>query len=192
MSLRSIGFLWVARWEDLRRVISAWALTPPTRRKVTSMSDLVTRDGADTESYAARATRTSRIAPSTSPRALMDDALILEAPAPDETERPASLPIITPEIVKENLRRVRDSAANTLVTVHSDGKRSYKHDVVVRKGDGRISTVRDGGQRTDRGEGTTDSEKLLREEGQVRVDGLLPKQPRDESGRFRKGSREAL
>ena len=89
------------------------------------MSDhsMVSRSGADTESYSAHKTRANGIDPSTSPRALMGDALVSEAPAPDETERPASPPVITPEIVKENLRRVREGAANTLVTVHSDGKR---------------------------------------------------------------------
>lgn len=83
---------------------------------------------------------------------------------------------------------MRDSAHNTLVTVHPDGTRSYKHDLVVREGDGRISTVRDGGQRTDRGEGTRDSISLLSREGKVRVDGLLPKQARGPNGRFTTGA----
>jgi hypothetical protein len=142
------------------------------------MSELVSRSGADTESYQAHRERKNNIDPSTSPRDLMDDALIAEAPAPVEEQRPATTPVITPEIVKENLRRVKAGAQNTLITIHPDGTRSYKHDGVVREGDGRIGTVR-----ADRGEGTRDSLKLLDEEGAVKVDGLLPpKRQRDGSG----------
>jgi hypothetical protein len=141
---------------------------------------MISKGGADTASYQARDKRKSDIDPSTSPRDLMTDALIAEAPEPVEVDR---TPVITPEIVKENLRRVKAGAQNTLVTIHPNGTRSYKHDVVVRDGgDGRLDTLR-----TDRGRGTTDSLKLLREEGAVKTDKLLPPATkRDGSGRFTK------
>jgi hypothetical protein len=88
--------------------------------------------------------------------------------------------------IKDNLRRL---AAPCLVTVHPDGTRSYKHDVGVQR-DVLISTVS-----ADLGEGSKDSIKLLREEGDsVKVDGLLPRDERpsersrlrDTLGRFTK------
>jgi len=108
---------------------------------------------------------------------------LTEAPdEPVDEQRPATTPVITEDVIRENLRRVRAGAANTLVTIRPDGKRSYKHDVVVREGDGRLDTLK-----TDRGEGTTASLDMLSKEGRVRVDGLLPpKRQRDGSGKFTK------
>ncbi len=111
----------------------------------------------------------------------MDGALIADAPTPDETERPATKPEITPEIVKENLRRVKAGAANTLIRVLPDGRREYHEDRIVREGDGRIDTLR-----TDIGEGTPDSLKLLAKDGFVAVHKVVPGQKRDGSGRFTK------
>jgi hypothetical protein len=141
----------------------------------------------DTETYQLRTTaKAKKIDPATSPRALMADAIIAEGPAPDESERPAALPVIPPSVVEDNLRRVKAGAANTLVTILPDGKRIYRESRVVREGDGLISTVRDGGQRSDRGEGTTDSLAMLSKEGKVNVAGLLGKDGRDKRGRFAK------
>jgi len=68
-------------------------------------------------------------------------------------------------------------------TEHPDGTRSFAHSI-VKAGDGIIDTLG-----TDRGEGSNDSIKLLREEGDtVKVDRLLPPKndgpARDASGRF--------
>jgi hypothetical protein len=153
---------------------------------VKTMPEMISRDGADTETYVARSERGLDIDLSTSPRALMADAKIADAAAPAVRDRPASQPQITPQIVKENLRRVKAGAANTLIRVLPDGKREYHEDRVVRGADGLQDTVTHG-QRSDRGEGTTESAKLLSEEGKVRVDGLLPKAARDSSSRFIRG-----
>jgi hypothetical protein len=110
----------------------------------------------------------------------MGDALIAEAPGSAEPGL-TPLPVLTQSEIEANYRKVKLGAANTLVTIHPDGKRSYKHDVVNRGDDGMTDSLR-----TDRGEGTRDSLKLLREEGAVRVGGLLPKVARDSSGRFSK------
>jgi hypothetical protein len=136
--------------------------------------------------YLDRSRKKGEIDPKTSPRVLMDEARIADAPAPPDYDRPASVPVIPPSVVQDNLRRIRDSASNTLIRVLPNGLREYHHDVVVREGDGRISTVRDGGHRTDRGEGTTESLDLLAKEGKVRVDKLLPRQKRDGAGKFSK------
>jgi hypothetical protein len=145
------------------------------------MSNLVHGTGADTENYVARDTRKLRaLDTSKGPRAFMADALIAEGPAePTETERPATTPVITSEMIEANYARVKAGASNTLVTIHPDGTRSYKHDVVNR-GDGIKDTLG-----TDRGKGTTDSLDMLRKEGAVRVEGLLDK--RGSNGRFKKG-----
>jgi hypothetical protein len=149
----------------------------------------VSRDGADTASYLARSERTSEIDPSTSPRALMADAKISNAPAPVVDDQPASVPQITPEIVKENLRRVKIGAANMLIHVLPNGLREYHQDRVVRDRDGLQDTVTQG-QRSDRGEGTRDSLSMLAKEGVVKADGLMPsKTHRDSNGRFTKPNR---
>jgi hypothetical protein len=148
------------------------------------MSDFISRGAADTENYAAHVARPSGIEPSTSLRALLAGALISEGSELVATERPATTQVITPGIIKENLRRVKASVHNTLVTIHPDGKRSYKEDRVVRVGDGLIDTTTHG-HRTDRGEGTTDSISMLANEGTVKVDMLLPPRvARDANGRF--------
>jgi hypothetical protein len=147
------------------------------------MSDFVSREGADTDSYAAYARRPSVIDLSTSPRALMADAKFRVGSGPNESERPAAVPVIPTEVVRENLRRVKAGATNTLVTILPDGKRMYREDRVVREADGAQDTVTHG-QRSDRGEGTTESEKLLSQEGRIRVAGLLDSHARDGRGRF--------
>jgi hypothetical protein len=144
----------------------------------------VSRGGADSESYVARAiTKPKGIDPSTSPRALMDDAKVADVAVADETERPAAIPVIPSEVVQENLRRVKAGAANTLIrrTVGAEGTvyHEYHENRVVREGDGRHDTLR-----ADRGRGTTDSLDMLSKEGKVRLDKLLPGQKRDGSGRF--------
>jgi hypothetical protein len=154
------------------------------------MSDsMVSRSGADTESLVAHAIRRKGgIDPSTSPRELMDDARIAEAPAPPEVDRPASIPQITPEIVQENLRRIKASAENTLIRVLPDGKREYYEDRVIRDTDG-VQDTATFGQRSDRGEGTVDSLKLSHED-KVRADRLLPPRvPRDAKGHFVAGGK---
>jgi hypothetical protein len=119
-------------------------------------------------------------------RKTLDEALARHstfAKAPPPAPSPDRRPVITEDIVKENLRRVRTSPA--LVTEHPDGTRSYAHDLGVQR-DVLISTVS-----ADRGEGSRESLSLLREEGDsLKVDGLLaPKNDgpaRDASGRFGK------
>jgi hypothetical protein len=145
------------------------------------MSDMmISSGGLDTDSYVGRAkARAKSVGTSQDVRALMSEALISEAPAPEE--RPATTPVIPESVVQENLRRVKASARNTLVTINADGTRSYKHDVVNR-GDGLIDT----GGRVDRGEGTRDSLDMLSKEGKVKVAGLLAKRERDAGGRFSK------
>jgi hypothetical protein len=147
------------------------------------MSDsLVSRDGASTDDYVARDTRKHKRITS-SPRALMKGALISEAQAPD-AGAPNPAPVIPDETVQDNLRRIKASAANTLITINPDGTRSYKHDLVVRDGDGIRDTLA-----TDRGHGVTDSIERLRSEKNVKVAGLLSKSGRDTSGRFTKGGK---
>jgi hypothetical protein len=142
---------------------------------------MVSRTGGDTENYQSHRNHKNDIDPSTSPRALMKDAIIADAPAPLDGEHPASVPVIPPEVVQENLRRVRSGAANTLIRVLPDGKREYHESRVVREGDGRIDTLR-----ADRGTGTTASLDMLAKEGKVRADRLLPGQKRNAAGRFTK------
>jgi hypothetical protein len=133
-----------------------------------------------TEDYLARSPVKEReIDTSKGVRALMGDAQVSLVSAPLAEDAPASVPVITDEMIEENCRKVEAGAANTLVTIHPDGKRSYKHDIVQR-GDGARHTLS-----ADRGEGTTDSLRLLSKEGKVSVDGLLPPaKPRGEGGRF--------
>jgi hypothetical protein len=146
------------------------------------MSDsMISRTGADSDSYVARAQeRAKSVGTSQEVRALMSEALVSEAPAQPHEDAPATTPVIPQSVVEENLRRVKASAKNTLVTINPDGTRSYKHDVVNR-GDGLIDSLR-----TDRGEGTTDSLDMLSKEGKVKVAGLLSKRARDAGGKFAK------
>jgi hypothetical protein len=92
-------------------------------------------------------------------RKTLDEALARYstfAKAPPAAPAPDRRAVITEDIVKENLRRVRTSPA--LVTEHAVGTRSYVHSI-VQEGDGIIDTLG-----TDRGDGSNDSIKLLREE----------------------------
>jgi hypothetical protein len=118
-------------------------------------------------------------------RQTLDEALARHstfAKAPPAAPTPDRRPVITEDIVKENLRRVRTSPA--LVTEHPDGTRSFVHPI-VKEGDG----IRDS-LGTDRGDGSSDSIKMLREERAPHVQGLLEKPQsssgpeRDASGRF--------
>jgi hypothetical protein len=104
--------------------------------------------------------------------------VVFEVPA-----EPVDLRVqMTEKQIAENFRRA--NAYPMLVTVHPDGTTSFKEDR-VHHGDGIKDTVG-----ADRGEGSKDSIKLLRAEGNVPVDGLLPREPadggprRDASGKF--------
>jgi hypothetical protein len=177
---RLVSYLWGGRsiFHDVGReglLVEEFVSRPThssTRKAVHPMSDSISRTGADTDSYVARAqARAKSVGTSQDVRSLMKGALISEAAAAADVEAPATTPVITEEMKQDTLRRIKASAKNTLIRVNPDGTRSYFHDVVNR-GDGLIDTLR-----TDRGEGTTDSLKLLRQEGSVKVEGLLPREP---------------
>jgi len=101
---------------------------------------------------------------------------IARAPASHDVDHRVQM---TEAQIAENFRRAKHPC---LVVVHSDGTKSFKEDR-VHHGDGIRDTVG-----ADRGEGSRESEKLLRAEGDVKVDGLLPREPlgpaRGEDGRF--------
>jgi hypothetical protein len=156
-----------------------------------SNDSLVSTGGADTDSYLAHDTRKAKVDPSKSVRELMTNARGSRIPTPvDVEEQPAPVPVIPPEVVEENKRRVQAAASNTIYDEWVDPKtgatmRAYREDRVVRSGDGRIDSLR-----TDRGKGTRDSLDMLSKEGsKVSVDKLLPGAKRDASGRFTKGGK---
>lgn len=149
------------------------------------MSELISRHGADSENYVARTPKTRPTnVPHVESRPHLDKFLTnakIVGGAPVE-ELPDRTPVITDAMRADTLRRLSAPVFVT-ETIDPDGTvyRSYKENRTV-KGDGLRDTLA-----TDRGHGTTDSLKMLREEGAVKTDGLLPSErSRDASGRFAK------
>lgn len=147
------------------------------------MSEIaVSRDGADSESYVARATQKRKFDTTKGPRAFLTNATVSQGTAAPPEGSPAPIPVITPETIQDNYRRL---SAPVFVTesVLPDGTpvRLYKENRTV-AGDG----IRDA-LGTDRGEGVADSIERLRKEGAVRVEGFLDREP--STGRFSKKSK---
>jgi hypothetical protein len=109
----------------------------------------------------------------------MTNMTISHAAAAGETEPVDRRPKLTEEQIADNYRRAKSPA---LVHVNADGTRSWKHDI-VKHGDGITALLS-----TDRGEGSTGSIAMLRKEGDLQVEGLLPREAnapkREASGRF--------
>src|SRR5690349_9558727 len=71
------------------------------RKDGQDMSDdsMVSRSGGDTENYQAHRERKNDVDPSTSPRGLMKDAIVADAPAPPVEDQAATVPVIPSEVV---------------------------------------------------------------------------------------------